>query len=638
MSPPPVEWFHPLFVLLRQVFGDTDICVGATLVLLLVCLFTQWVAWDRYRHAYLGAKASGDYPRFLAHPEPQSGFRFAAPLLTAMGVLGTFGGITAGLAHFGNTDSSQEIIASARTLVEGMKTAFYTSLVGLSSAALFNLFQSALTIQVRKWRRLATEGWQRQAADESRRAHEASLLPMKRTADEVSTLNAHLVTALKLQESLQRAVFDMQKLLKPAVDTMGEALDVLRPLPAAVEDLRVIHGQSMTLLTAAATDLKTFSENIREPFNTFSRTVDDFDGKVNAALQQFAQEFNKALSMRQAEEKALMETYRETFVELQNSAASVMDNARRKLSATLAGLDLHLDAVRQAAETDLERIRRMFDSTLEQQQSRFSELLQTRQQQEAALYQDYRQSFEQIHSRAVGSLDAARGGLDDTLGGLGSQLVGLRQTAADEMLRLRDDFRDGLQGFFAQQQPLLEQSLGHQREGLLDAVSAFRLAFDTEAGRRAAMHAEWEASFGKLVEATGAVGQLAAQLDLQEAQALLTQLSRRDTTLAEQAAKEAQGLREARAALQAVSAQLEDISHHLPSAAEHYFSAASRGTEGFFKQLDGAAERIVTRIDSVVRELVTATQAVQSLSESSQAMAATQQRRLLAKLAEGADS
>jgi hypothetical protein len=82
------------------------------------------------------------YPAILQQPIPRSRWRFVPSILTAIGVLGTFGGITAGLADISLNNiggDSQNLLKSSVTLLEGMKTAFLTSLVGLGLSSIFTI-------------------------------------------------------------------------------------------------------------------------------------------------------------------------------------------------------------------------------------------------------------------------------------------------------------------------------------------------------------------------------------------------------------------------------------------------------------------------------------------------------------------
>ncbi|MEL6115333.1 hypothetical protein P0Y67_08970 [Photobacterium sp. SP02] len=66
-----------------------------------------------------------------------SRYKLIPALLTSIGITGTFLGITLGLSEFSMAGDSKALLTSAAELLEGMKTAFYTSLAGLSSSAVF---------------------------------------------------------------------------------------------------------------------------------------------------------------------------------------------------------------------------------------------------------------------------------------------------------------------------------------------------------------------------------------------------------------------------------------------------------------------------------------------------------------------
>ena len=64
-------------------------------------------------------------------------YRMIPAFLASVGITGTFVGITMGLKDFHLASDSVSLLSSAAGLLEGMKTAFYTSLAGLSTSALF---------------------------------------------------------------------------------------------------------------------------------------------------------------------------------------------------------------------------------------------------------------------------------------------------------------------------------------------------------------------------------------------------------------------------------------------------------------------------------------------------------------------
>src|SRR5690554_696211 len=69
-----------------------------------------------------------------------SDYRFVPALLTSLGVLGTFTGISFGLIQFNTAGAGvEEITSAANNLLGGMKIAFWTSVLGLFSSIIFTL-------------------------------------------------------------------------------------------------------------------------------------------------------------------------------------------------------------------------------------------------------------------------------------------------------------------------------------------------------------------------------------------------------------------------------------------------------------------------------------------------------------------
>ena len=67
----------------------------------------------------------------------------APGVLSGLGVLGTFIGLTFSVATFDSTDSTA-IMSSIKTLLGGMGTAFITSLIGMALSAFYIIFQKRL--------------------------------------------------------------------------------------------------------------------------------------------------------------------------------------------------------------------------------------------------------------------------------------------------------------------------------------------------------------------------------------------------------------------------------------------------------------------------------------------------------------
>lgn len=94
----------------------TGLFLRATLVVLVVSL------WQGYK---------GRHSQFL---------EYAPTLMTSLGILGTFVGVVIGLLHFDTSKIDESIPA----LLEGLKTAFLTSIFGMTAAMMFNVLDAWL--------------------------------------------------------------------------------------------------------------------------------------------------------------------------------------------------------------------------------------------------------------------------------------------------------------------------------------------------------------------------------------------------------------------------------------------------------------------------------------------------------------
>ena len=93
------------------------ICIGTILLALIVCIALIFF-WKKKNELQERKRTVDLFPTFLS----------------TLGVLGTFWGITIGLSEF----NTQDLEKSIPVLLEGLKTAFYTSLLGMISSMITN--------------------------------------------------------------------------------------------------------------------------------------------------------------------------------------------------------------------------------------------------------------------------------------------------------------------------------------------------------------------------------------------------------------------------------------------------------------------------------------------------------------------
>jgi len=241
---------------------------------------------------------------FVPH-QPTSPYRFVPALLTTIGVLGTFLGISLGLSDFHTTSGgSQALMNSATNLLEGMKTAFYTSLSGLSASIVFMIAHAFLAKKREKnHRRLVDELSELCLAISpvsllsKLNSDENSLLIEKqlKAAESSIASNASLVEVTsglasvfsnfntdELSRSLSDAVKEsMHESFAPAVDRISDSLRQLK-------DIKEQNSKEIIELM-----ISSFKEEIVEPMLTDAKVVN------NAILRSV--DSNKKLAVKQLE-------------------------------------------------------------------------------------------------------------------------------------------------------------------------------------------------------------------------------------------------------------------------------------------------------------------------------------------------
>ena len=199
----------------------------------------------------------------------------AASILTIVGVLGTFIGIFAGLQEF-TTDSSK-MQESISKLLEGLKFAFGTSIVGIGSALLLKGIISPLAKTFQKGK----------VPSEVERNEFIDALKGIETSGETNLL-AQLVT---LNTTVKEEGTQTR-------DKLNEATTALTDIQTALNE-----GQNATVakLESLATTVSDKHDQLRDEFQTFSKTVAESVAKLATdelieALKTVIEDFNAKLT------------------------------------------------------------------------------------------------------------------------------------------------------------------------------------------------------------------------------------------------------------------------------------------------------------------------------------------------------
>ncbi|MBE9220000.1 hypothetical protein [Dolichospermum flos-aquae] len=458
------------------------------------------------------------YPEILTH-STRSNLRFVGTLCTAIGVLGTFYGIQAGIGTIplNNLKDTQALLSGVEDLLEGMKTAFSTSLMGLGSGSLFTIClfitdsirQSQhdkvsrslhrITVTKKDGRDDAVNSLKEIAASFRNFDFKANLRASQALERVAQNLDARIIgtevgNAVSLQldrtietrltpvfnniadsqktlteiSTVQRNVLEnliiemKNQLIIPLVDRLDQSATLTQQASAAVTKLNNELGGISEKLADSIVTIQQFQQETLGELNNFASslqsTLHDFQRDTTNVLQETGVSITKAV------ETSItgMESQREAFQESAAQAANTFRGIREDLE--------------QSLKTQSDQQKEM----LEVVYSRFLQILN----QANENFTTQTQTLETVGKEASQLMNNAKENLEQTLTNIDDTLQNTRVTVQEELQTFRIEYQNSLTQFFNEQNQLLEGTLGTQRNALQEVVDNLRDAFAEETQRR----------------------------------------------------------------------------------------------------------------------------------------------------------
>lgn len=252
-------------------------------------------------------------------------------LVTTFGILGTFIGIFAGLIYFDVTN----IQGSIPTLLEGLKTAFLTSIAGMTTGVLLKLFPSIYLIKVQ---------------DDS--AEKASIETMVKLLYEITKNQKELSEKENNQlQNIEKALCgdgettlltQIQKLRTATSDKQDELIKEFREFAKNMAE-----NNSKALIDALTQVMQDFNAKINEQFGENFKHLNEAVGKLlewqeqyKVQVEQMVGQFEKALQGVKASEDSLsnIKNDAEEFSEIAKNLEKLLvalNNEREKIAENL---------------------------------------------------------------------------------------------------------------------------------------------------------------------------------------------------------------------------------------------------------------------------------------------------------------
>ena len=385
------------------------------------------------------------------------------------------------------------------------------------------------------------------------------------TADTVETINEfQKETMVKLQgfaESLKDILSSFKSDTEGAMTTIAaEVNNMLVNASSGMDKQRIAFEQSASQAAVAFDGIQESMDTALDKRQSAEQGLfDNVTTRINTLLGEIAQAFEQQSSVITQTGQTAAELMTQAQVEFEKSAENRLNNEAKVF-------------------TDMEQ--------------RIGQLVNDSQD----IFKQQADSITQVGKDASDVMQSARHELEQGLGDIDSKVQSMSQTVQKELETFREQYQQNLTSYFTQQNNLLEDSLGKQRDGLNGVVDNFRTVFESEYKTRHNLLQELTAQYEKLQASAKTIEQVAKAIGLNEA-SKMAELQDAAQTMGREIAQLKKEYSKA-------SAAFNDVTENLPKAMDDYFSRANSSFEVFFKDFDESASSIHNKLSQAAGYLI----------------------------------
>ena len=193
-------------------------------------------------------------------------------LLTGLGILGTFIGLSIGMEHFNTTGSTEQMTQSIEALMGGIKVAFHTSIFGMVFSLVFNAI----------YKRKLYEG--ESAVQDFSQAFKKFVLPDTENngMNQLISLQADQLSAM--DRMYERVAEELGRIIEPQFDRLNKSVSEFETIMVRneTEAIRQIVDTFITEMnTSLGNSFYQLSESVKEQYNSQKQTADLMTNLLN---------------------------------------------------------------------------------------------------------------------------------------------------------------------------------------------------------------------------------------------------------------------------------------------------------------------------------------------------------------------
>lgn len=338
--------------------------------------------------------------------------------------------------------------------------------------------------------------------------------------------------------------------------------------------------------------LTTQATQQREMLQEVVKATESVLQQAKEAFQQQGETIHQAM----AETAQGMDKQREAFEQSANQAAMTFQGIREELQQALTT---------QAAQQKemLDKVKSSTESVLEKANQAFRQQTDT---------------LQQVGKEASQLLNQSKENLLETLMNIDDILDKTRVTLQEELETFRLEYQSCLNQFFAEQNNLLEDTLGKQKEGLNVVVNDLQTTFQEEVKTRAKLTQEVNQSLAHIQDTTKTVTELVNQTGINSSERLeqLKELANNSTKQVEQIEKSYQEMNSQfdrqltkmndhfESILKQIITEFNQLSEHTNQQISEYLSNAHHSYSASFEQADSAMANICSQLNNTSNGLM----------------------------------
>jgi hypothetical protein len=412
-------------------------------------------------------------PSILSQPVPRGPVYFAPTLLTALGVLGTFAGIYLGLQNINldNISEADNLLKASAELMEGMKLAFVTSLFGLGSSSFFMLF-------------LALGKWGREKRRDDLRSQLREIAILETPVRLLSRVGNQQSNQQELVETLKNVADSLKGISNLSADQIGQATG------------RCFRG-------VVQQEIKPLYQELYQELQQLRITQESQGQTVETLIKQQGQTVETLIHQMETQLIEPVVKRLDESAALTKEASLAVRELRESLGGISASLSSAISTIQEFQKTTLVELK---DFAVNLQ-----EILGQFRTDTEGVMQKVSIEIERAVNTSIEGMEAQRQAFELSAEKAADTFKGIRIDFEEELKKFRNEYQASLNTFFTEQNQLLQETLGEQRDGLAQVVNSLKTVFIEDSQH---MSEEIQTSMNTIKETVKDVSKLSNTLGL----------------------------------------------------------------------------------------------------------------------------